>query len=70
MRKVQMKKSKNSELLQDFMAYCIKNKNERFWQALRNWARVSAIWVSKEVHTDEMTSDKIYDTFYWEHKNK
>lgn len=41
-------KSKNSKLLKEFTAYCNEHPEERFWQALRNWAEfdflLEGIW--------------------------
>ena len=54
--------SKNEKLLKDFTKYCLKNPEQRFWQALRNWCRFSAIFVAKNY------GDEPEDTFYFEGK--
>ena len=58
-----MKKSKNLELLTSFTEYCTAHPQERFWQALRNWAELDYLLSQgkKEVGTT--------DTWYWENKN-
>ena len=57
--------NKNSKLLKSFTAYCTKNKDERFWQALRNWSGATKIYYSDSgMHID---GD---DTFFWEDKDK
>lgn len=52
--------TRNSKVLASFTAYCKSHPDERFWQALRNWARVgNFIFASRNgVQMD--------DTFYWE----
>jgi len=75
-----MSESKNRFLLRDFTDYCIKHPEERFWQALRNWIGVSALFVGHielERPVDQMGRKCIgnltrvvdADTFYWEGKN-
>lgn len=59
--------SKNEKLLKSFTSYCYKHKEERFWQALRNWAKFNflmAYWTTKEGIDEEG------DTFYFTEKNK
>lgn len=60
-------KSKNNKLLKDFIKYCKKHQTERFWQALRNWAKVNFIFVSENEQYENYSDLK--DTFYWERKN-
>jgi hypothetical protein len=50
----------NSELLGDFSAYCAKHPEQRFWQALRNWAEVSFVYVATGEGADHR------DTYYFE----
>lgn len=57
-------KTRNSDLLWDFVAYCQDNPTQRFWQALRNWSGHSFILVMKEHACEEK------DTFHWEGKDK
>ena len=54
--------NKNKELLDDFIEYCNKNKNQRFWQALRNWSGADFILFTKEFCDA--------DTFYWDKKDE
>ena len=56
-----MKKIESAKLLKDFVKYCKSHKEERFWQALRNWANVYAIY-----HSDR---NELKDTFYFINKN-
>lgn len=60
--------NKNSILLKDFVRYCEKNPDLRFWQALVNWSGFHFIYGSKEhfVRNDE----KLIDTYYIEGKNE
>lgn len=55
-------KNKNSELLGDFASYCAQNPEQRFWQALCNWADVSFVLIQKK------SDNKTTDTFYFENK--
>jgi len=59
-----MKTSKNIAVLNDFIHYCIAHPEQRFWQALRNWANAPSILIRKEF------SDEGEDTFYFEEKDK
>ena len=56
----EMKKTRNSETLKSFVDYCKSHPQERFWQALRNWAEVAFVCVSDGKSTE--------DTFYREKK--
>ena len=63
------KGSKNIKQLKSFTAYCLSHKDERFWQALRNWSGNSFIYVSEHSINDLIGSDKSYflkDTFFIE----
>lgn len=51
--------SKNQKLIESFSAYCKKYPEQRFWQALRNWAGVYAIYIKELGHGDDEV-----DTFY------
>jgi hypothetical protein len=44
--------------LNSFIAYCKAHPEQRFWQALRNWAGVAYIFAGKD-------TDNLEDTFYW-----
>lgn len=35
---------KSKEKLDSFVAFCIDNPNQRFWQALKNWSRAAFIY--------------------------
>lgn len=69
--------SRNSALLKSFVAYCILHPEERFWQALRNWAGADFICTSAlppmyfeqpKVYDrlDQLIPMELRDTFYWE----
>ena len=70
-----VKGSKNFETLSGFYLYCLTHKEERFWQALRNYFKAKYILKSshfdwdmfdpKWVKKNEKTL-KIEDTFYIE----
>ena len=49
--------SNNHKILQDFALYCLEHPEERFWQALRNWAKVGYIYSGDN-------PNKLKDTFY------
>jgi hypothetical protein len=51
------KKTRNSEVLADFVKYCNEHPTDRFWQALRNWSGYGFIHADTE------------DTFYWKGKD-
>jgi len=55
--------NKNKELRDSFLEYCLKHPEQRFWQALRNWAQeqnpdITHIWVSNGLDGEKT------DTFY------
>jgi hypothetical protein len=58
--------TKNSEMLRDFIDYCVDHPEERFWQALRNWSGWHLVMVSND--SDATDNHAIEDTFYWEGK--
>ena len=57
----------NKKLLKEFTEYCKNHKNERFWQALRNWSKFSYIFVGEHLGS-EIIGGK--DTFYFTTKRK
>ena len=66
-------KTRNSEVLTDFIAYCLLHPDERFWQALLNWSGFNFIYVSPKSEDTKYgrTPEKVYrDTFYFEGKDK
>jgi hypothetical protein len=56
--------NKNKKVLDNFVFYCQCHPDERFWQALRNWAGVNFIFIGQFLTTG------VQDTFYWEGKDK
>lgn len=52
---------KSAKLLTMFSAYCHQHPEERFWQALANWAGYT-IFVGRRVDAIENS----FDTFFWE----
>jgi len=58
---------KNFKLLTNFIWYCIKNPDQRFWQALRNWSGYDRIY--GESYNEEIDDVCGYDTFYLDDKN-
>ncbi len=61
-----MIENRNNVVLADFVRYCEEHPQERFWQALRNWANVYFIIASRECPMNASEQD----TFYWEGRNK
>lgn len=58
--------NKNAELLRDFAAYCKEHPEQRFWQALTNWADVPFLLACSEFAgtTEGAAPGCINDTFY------
>lgn len=50
---------KNQKLLESFSAYCKMYPEQRFWQALRNWAGAKYIGIANDVD-----GENYHDTFY------
>ena len=50
--------------LKSFVDYCLKHKDERFWQALRNWSSYNFIYGSN--YCQHLSNDLLEDTFYKE----
>jgi len=65
-------KTRNSEVLKDFVKYCKDNPEQRFWQALRNWSGHHVILVYNAYKIGELppNHEHLIDTFYWEGKNE
>jgi hypothetical protein len=57
--------SRNSEVLEDFVAYCKAQPDLRFWQALSAWSKVPYILAS---NTNGIEGTE--DTFYWEGRDQ
>ena len=57
-------KTRNEDVLADFVKYCEDNPTQRFWQALRNWSGHRFIWAYDD--KDDLGSD----TFCWEGRDK
>lgn len=59
-------KSQNAALLNDFIGYCEKHPQERFWQALRNWSSWSYILAGTSyLDLTIIPPQHIKDTFFW-----
>lgn len=54
--------NKNNKQLESFTKYCIENPEQRFFQALRNWAKVPFVLFSDGINP----LLKVRDTFYFE----
>ena len=57
-------KSKNEEVLTDFVEYCKTHPTERFFQALRNFSGYDSIFIKRTVGAI------FQDTFYFEGLDK
>lgn len=68
-------KTRNSETLNSFVAYCDAHPSERFWQALLNWSGLPYILMSTapgpdvQQQLDGPGCAHVRDTFYWEGRN-
>ena len=64
--------TRHEAVLKSFVGYCEAHPNERFWQALRNWSGFPFIFVarSKGCTTEQYENADLYDTFYWEGRDK
>jgi hypothetical protein len=56
--------SKNVKKLDDFIDYCAKHPEERFWQALRNWSGASFILFLERDNDEHFYA--LMDTFFIE----
>jgi hypothetical protein len=61
--------NKNIEKLESFTEYCKKNPDQRFWQALRNWAATNEgpehdVDINF-IYAGDLSGEKTIDTFYW-----
>ena len=61
-------KTRNSEVLEDFVNYCKTHPDQRFWQALRNWSEFDFILGSHEKPFQQPFP--FQDTFYFEGKSE
>lgn len=61
--------NKNKDLLAGFTKYCEEHPEQRFWQALRNWAGVAFVLTSDDFDFTARTYSTVQDTFYWDNKN-
>ena len=63
---------KSQETLVSFTKYCTEHPEERFWQALRNWADVDFIMAWEADEFDMTTAYKMgmHDTFEWKNRTK
>ena len=62
-----IKMNKNDKVLIDFVKYCKRHPEQRFWQALRNWSGASYIFRGEHL-ASEIIGGR--DTFYFEGKDK
>lgn len=62
---------KSKALLASFTAYCEANPEQRFWQALRNWAGWPFVLVAGDLDDTKGSYGVLNwrDTFYWEEMN-
>ena len=58
---------KSGALLTSFARYAVEHPEQRFWQALCNWANVQSIHIVRDVTKDAIN---YVDTWYMEGKNK
>lgn len=71
-----MIETRNSVVLADFVKYCERHPEDRFWQALRNWSGrgfILACDLSGNIECREKDTghtDVATDTFYWEGKDR
>ena len=63
-----MKKLDTIYLASQFLLFCVKHPELRFWQALRAWSGYNYIWISKKY----IENSDLIDTFYFrnEHAKK
>jgi len=61
-----MTKNQNEKVLKDFIKYCERHPEYRFWQALRNWSGFNFILGS----ILPSGSNSSFDTFYFTKRNK
>jgi hypothetical protein len=57
---------KSAKLLISFIEYCATHPDQRFWQALRNWAGVGFVCVSDQ---PVASTGYVVDTFYSENRD-
>lgn len=65
-------KSENAKVLTDFVAFCQRNPEQRFWQALRNWSEMSFVLAVDNAPFGSESNVSIIenDTFYWKGKGR
>lgn len=63
-----MIENKAQELLKDFSEYLLSHPEQRFWQALRNWAEVPYV-MAGDLTDPQHKINTLADTFYWEGRN-
>lgn len=69
--KTKIKEDKNGKVLADFVKYATSHPEQRFWQCLRNWARVYKILIEDNYpESNDIGSNQVVDTFYFEGKNE
>lgn len=61
--------NKNKKLLKSFTKYCEKYPDQRFWQALKNWAGVSFILFATGLDMSKGDFVQVRDTYNLEDRN-
>lgn len=56
--------NKNQKQLDDFIEYCNKHPQERFWQCLRNWSETPFILKGQSFNIETRQYEDLKDTFY------
>jgi hypothetical protein len=59
-------KTRNSEVLKAFVAYCEANPSQRFWQALLNFSGLPFILISNCPDPINTAGSEIVDPYNWE----
>lgn len=49
--------------LRKFIDYTLSNKDQRFWQALKNWSGAKAIWKQVEGDPSDIQDPRLRDTY-------
>ncbi len=60
-----MKKLSTVYLASQFLLFCAKHPELRFWQALRIWSNYPYIWISKKYIEDP----DLIDTYYFKNEH-
>lgn len=60
-----MKKLSTIHLASQFLLFCVKHPELRFWQALRAWSKYPYIWISKKY----IENPDLIDTYYFRNEH-